>query len=182
MTNLENTPQISWRERRRHNKLVHAFLVAAVNKSLPRECPLFVSSRDGVIAWRRADSTFCLQVNPYDQFAWRLTNRGIYYLKLSRWLRQRFVREPNGASVLCRSRNRCTASSCRSSAKNCHSWQRPTSCVSSSQFSRLKNETRSTNGIYFRTIKVIRITRGPVTAAVSSNANSAPALRPPWLR
>jgi hypothetical protein len=97
--NFENTPQISWPELRRRNKLVHATLLDAVRKALPSDCVDFVYSlaRDCIIAWKKGEWTFCFQVNPYDEFAWRLTNRGFHYHKLPKRLNKRRVTEPNGA-------------------------------------------------------------------------------------
>src|SRR6516165_2490699 len=95
---LENTPQLTWPERRRRARCLHAVLRDAIGSSLAPECAqsLYSSPPQGVIAWEKGEWTFCFQLNPYDEFAWRLTNRWIHCHRLPFRIRKRLVTESNG--------------------------------------------------------------------------------------
>jgi hypothetical protein len=97
---LENTPQLSYSDRQKRNRLIHMLLLDAIAKALPSECirSLYSSPSQGVIAWEKGEWTFCFQIRPYDEFAWRLTNRWIHEHRLPFRLRKRLVIESNGAT------------------------------------------------------------------------------------
>ena len=97
---LDNTPQFTWPERRRRARRLHAMLLDTIRASLAPECvqSLYSSPPQGVIAWEKGEWTFCFQLNPYDEFAWRLTNRWIHEHRLPKRLRKRLVIESNGAT------------------------------------------------------------------------------------
>jgi hypothetical protein len=93
---FENTPQISWPIRRKRNRLVQAVLFDAVRQTLPPKDLdfLYRLPPQGMIAWQRAGLTFSFQVNPYDEFAWRLTNRWIHHCRLPKRLCEQVGVEP----------------------------------------------------------------------------------------
>jgi hypothetical protein len=80
--------------------VIHGVLLDAIRNALPDSCvdSLYSSPPQGVFAWGRAEWTFCFQVRPYDEFAWRLTNRWIHEHRLPKRLAKRLITEPNRAT------------------------------------------------------------------------------------
>ena len=69
---FENSPKLTWRERMRLRRVVHARLLSAVQGALPG-IEVYSSPSQGIIAWKKEPWIYCFTVRPYDQFAWRLT-------------------------------------------------------------------------------------------------------------
>src|SRR6516165_8004191 len=98
---INNTPRLSEPGRQRRTRALHAVLLDADISSLPLSCleSLYSSPLEGVIAWERAERAFCFDVHPYDEFAWRLTNRWIHCYSLPTRLRKHLVTGPDGAAL-----------------------------------------------------------------------------------
>jgi hypothetical protein len=94
-TSFDNTPNLSIAERKRRRRLIHAHLLAAVRAALPFSIELYSSAPQGVIAWQRDGWLYCFQVNSYDEFAWRITNRYVQWLRFSHTLAVGIKPDPN---------------------------------------------------------------------------------------
>ena len=65
----------------RRCRVIHARLLSAVQAALPG-IEVYSSPSQGIIAWKKDRRVYCFTVRPYDQFAWRLTNRFLKELRM----------------------------------------------------------------------------------------------------
>ncbi len=86
MSAFDNTPKLSFAQLRQRRALVHATLFVSIGLA---RISMYSSPSQGVIAWVKGDWVYCFQLNPYDQFAWRITNRWIHQHRLPSRLRVR---------------------------------------------------------------------------------------------
>lgn len=99
-----NTPKLSFAQRKKQRARVYAVLLEPVGSALSPGVSVYSSVPQSIIAWKKGDWVYCFQLNAYDEFAWRFTNRWIHQHRLPSKLRTQIKPDLNlpGAFYGCR--------------------------------------------------------------------------------